>query len=75
MRKQSIPGLPSFRGWPGVEAKTLGWGTSVMVKPLPWPSSPSPDSAVSGRSSVVGSVGGSAHPPVADLGLAKGGFH
>ena len=21
MRKQSIPGLPSFRGWPGVEAK------------------------------------------------------
>ena len=20
MRKQSIPGLPSFRGWPGVEA-------------------------------------------------------
>ena len=22
MRKQSIPGLPSFRGWPGVEATT-----------------------------------------------------
>ena len=24
MRKQSIPGLPSFRGWPGVEARARG---------------------------------------------------
>ena len=23
MRKQSIPGLPSFRGWPGIEASVL----------------------------------------------------
>ena len=23
MRKQSIPGLPSLRGWPGVEASNI----------------------------------------------------
>ena len=40
-------------------AWTSGWDISSMVGSLPWPSLPSPDSVVSERSSVVGSVGGS----------------
>ena len=37
MRKQSIPGLPSFRGWPGVEANvTLDEGVYHYTHGLQW---------------------------------------